>query len=360
VNAPAPPLGVAFVLASFAGGGAERVLLNLARALPPERFAVRLVVLDGRGPLAALVPAGMPADALARPRLRGALLPLAAALRRARPDAVVSTLGYLNLALLGLRPLLHRPVRLVVREANMPAATLAAMPWPGAARLAYRRLYPAADAVLAPSHAVARALAGAAGLAASAIRVLPNPVDVAAIRAAAAPVRYPGPGRRLVAAGRLVPQKGFDRLVRAAAALGSDDRLTILGEGPERAALAALAASLGVADRVAMPGFLPLPWPHLAGADALVVPSRWEGMPNAALEALACGTPVVATAESGGLAELAAEAPPGAVAVVPAAGLASALAAVRPAPAAALRASLLPPRYGLEAAAAAFAAVLAP
>lgn len=353
---------VAFVLPSFAGGGAERVLLNLARALPRERFAVRLVVLDAAGPLAAEVPPDVPVDDLGCRRLRAALVPLAGALRRARPDTVVASLGYLNLAVLALRPTLHRPVRIVVREANVPAATLAATPVPALTGWAYRTLYPTADAVVAASGAVAEALASLAGLARADIHVLPNPIDVAAVRAAArSPTRAPGPGRRFVAAGRLVQQKGFDRLIRLVPSLPADDRLTILGGGPERAGLADLARSLGVAERVAMPGFVAPPWAHMAGADAVLLPSRWEGMANAALEALACGTPVVATPEAGGIAELAAEAPMGAVTVA-AMGetFAVALAAVHPDTHAAARPSLLPERYGLNAAAVAFAAVLAP
>ena len=110
-----------------------------------------------------------------------------------------------------------------------------------------------------------------------------------------------------------------------------------------------------------MPGFVAAPWAHMAGADAVLLPSRWEGMANAALEALACGTPVVSTPEAGGVAELAAEAPIGAVTVV-AMGEAfvAALAAMHTGTHVAARPSLLPERYGLNAAAVAFAAVLAP
>jgi glycosyltransferase involved in cell wall biosynthesis len=354
------PVPVAVVMASFAGGGAERVLLNLVRALPRMRFAPRLIVLDGAGPLAALVPPDVPVDDLRRPRLRDGLLPLLGTLRCARPRVVLSTMGYLNLAVLALRPLLHGPVRIVVREANSPAASLAATNRPRAAAWACRRLYPKADAVVAGSRAVVRELAGLTGL--GRIAVLPNPVDVAAVRAAAArPAREPGPGRRFVAAGRLVPQKGYDRLIRLLPALAPEDHLTILGEGPARDALMALAIEVGVADRIAMPGFAPAPWAAMAGADALVLPSRWEGMPNAALEALACGTPVLATPEAGGIAELAAEAPPGAVTIAaPDDAFAAALLAVRPAPPQGLRPSLLPARYALDAAVEAFTAVLEP
>ena len=99
----------------------------------------------------------------------------------------------------------------------------------------------------------------------------------------------------------------------------------------------------GAADRIRFAGFEPEPWPFYAGADAVLVPSRWEGLPNVALEALACGTSVIATPESGGIAEVAAAAPPGAVTIAPwGDAFRSALANVVPSPVDDTRPSLLP------------------
>ena len=63
-------------------------------------------------------------------------------------------------------------------------------------------------------------------------------------------------------------------------------------------------------------GFYDNPWRWYAGADAFLLPSYWEGMPNVALEALACGVPVIATADSGGIREVKQQAPVGAITVV--------------------------------------------
>ena len=70
---------------------------------------------------------------------------------------------------------------------------------------------------------------------------------------------------------------------------------------------------LGIVERVRFVGFTDNPWSLMAGADALLLASRWEGLPNVALEALACGTPVIATSESGGIEELVRASPNGAV-----------------------------------------------
>jgi glycosyltransferase involved in cell wall biosynthesis len=97
--------------------------------------------------------------------------------------------------------------------------------------------------------------------------------------------------------GRLNPQKDFGTLLRAFAALRREReaRLIVLGEGEEREALARLAAELGVANDVDMPGFADNPYAHMSKAALFVLSSRFEGLPTVLVEAMACGTPVVAT-----------------------------------------------------------------
>src|SRR3546814_13739221 len=94
-----------------------------------------------------------------------------------------------------------------------------------------------------------------------------NPVDHRRIAELAAdPPAFTPAGTYIVAAGRLVPNKNFPLLLRAYAEAAPRERLVILGEGPERGALEALAASLGIAGRVAMPGFVANPFAVVARA----------------------------------------------------------------------------------------------
>jgi glycosyltransferase involved in cell wall biosynthesis len=102
--------------------------------------------------------------------------------------------------------------------------------------------------------------------------------------------------RRILTLARMMPQKRLDVLLTAFARVKrQDSRLTILGDGPERPRLEALAKSLNIADRVEMPGFVEQVLPWLRDADLFVLSSDYEGLPAAVFEALACNVPVVTT-----------------------------------------------------------------
>lgn len=310
------PDRIYFVLPSLACGGAERVALTLLENLDRSRYAPELIVFSAADSPAALIPPNVPLHVLGRKRLRYALPALVRLLRQHRPATIFSTLAHVNLAIAAARPFLPRGTRLIIREANLPSLGLQAQPFPPLFALAVRLLYPASDRIIASSRRMADELENRFRIPRARLAVLPNPVDVNAIRSRIQEVLYPArEGPRFVAAGSLDRQKGFDRLIEAMPSVTPDARLIILGDGPERVSLMNLAQRLGLADRVVFPGFQPNPWEWYAIADAFVMPSRWEGMPNAALEALACGTPVIATPESGGLAEVSQAAPEGAVTI---------------------------------------------
>lgn len=294
---------IVFVLPSLAGGGAERVVLNLVRLVDRNSFQPILLLQDASGPLSDKLGDDFPLVSLGRPRLRNALPALVSELRHIRPVCIFSTFTHLNLPLLAVRPLLGG-ASIIVREANLPSLSLARMPWPGGFRAGCRWLYPTADSVVASSARMRDELLGMK-VSNEKICILPNPVDVQSLRRAAEPARrVAGKGLRFVAVGRLVPQKGFDRLIDALAEMPEDCHCTILGEGPERERLILQTRQRGVEDRILFQGFVDNPAPWISGADAFLMPSRFEGMPNSALEALALGTPVIATPEAGGLAEV--------------------------------------------------------
>jgi glycosyltransferase involved in cell wall biosynthesis len=353
------PVKLVFVLPDLGRGGAQRVMLTLARSVNRAQFDPSILIIGRADDFAPELPDGIPVERLNAARLRGSLFRLAMALRRIRPEIVVSTLGYVNLGLLGLRPLIGRNVKVIVREANVVETTLSSMPRWFPARRLYQRLYPRAAMIFAQTQDIRNQLASIAPSAAARIEILPNPVDEDELRRRASrPTRVSGDGLRLVAAGRLTHQKGFDRLVELMPALPPDAYLTIFGEGPQRAELETRIEQLGIHDRVSLAGFTRDIASAIAGADLFVLPSRWEGLPNVVLEALALGTPVVASEDSR-IEDIAAAAVPGALTIAPVNGaFVAAIAAHKPAAVPSLRPSLLPVRYRQDAVAAEFNALL--
>lgn len=169
-------------------------------------------------------------------------------------------------------------------------------------RRTWRRLLSAADVVTGCSQQVVdEAIAAYGSELASKARVIRNGTDIARVRAAE-------PERRqrayVLGIGRFVPQKGFDVLIDAfgrAADARPDVELVIAGDGPERAALEARAAASPVADRIVFVGGVPAEraFSLFRGALGFVLSSRHEPQGIVVVEAMAAGTPVIATRVGG-------------------------------------------------------------
>ncbi len=299
---------------TLSGGGSERVVVHLANHLDRERFEVTLMLGRRRGPLlGAVAPHVRVQQVYARHTLKAGLL-LARRLFETRPQVMLSTLGFGFSAALARR-IAGVPTRLIVRESNMPSLS-----WQNAARRSRGRAltmrwnkwvgYRGADRVVCQSRAMAADIAAHFPEVAGKLCCIGNPVDIDLVQRLAEsepPAWPPAPGRHLVAVGRLAWQKGYDLLlpaVREALVSHPELHLTILGKGAERESLDAQAAQLGIRERVHFLGFVENPYAYLARADALVLTSRYEGLPNVVLEAHALGVPVIATDAPGGTGEV--------------------------------------------------------
>jgi len=319
-------LDILLILPSTDAGGAERVTLTLANGLRAAGMRPRLLLTHRSGALQQMLDTRVPVTESGRARLRAAVPGLIRAVRDDPPDVIFATHTHVNLALCGIRSWLPRSTRLVLREPIFAPVTLEGRStrW---TRRAQRAFYPRADLLLASSEVMANDLRA---LTRRTVEVLPNPVDQQALRAKASvshgeaerslepdTPRDVGDGRLFVSIGRLARQKATDDLLRAfSTAAKSEDRLVIFGEGPDRARLEGLIVELRLTDRVELRGVRPDHLRTLAAADLLVLASHEEGMPNAVLEALAVGTPALATTDLVTLGDLSRSAPPGAVRLV--------------------------------------------
>lgn len=275
------------------GASVTLALLDRAPEAYSPRDAVRIVRLDCRG------------------RMLSSVHQVAALVAREKPDILLSFLTRSNGAAILASRRAH--LRCVVSERVNTSSHLGNGLKGRMLRLMVRLLYPRADAVVAVSQGVADELARTYHVLPSRLDVIHNPVDLDGLQDMGRRVpEMPLPLDFLVSVGRLAPNKAFDVLIRAFAAQPVGERhLVILGEGPERPRLAALARDLGVTDRVIMPGYVGNPHAVIARAAAYASASRSEGFPNALVEAMALGRPVIATDCASGPSEILASRPQG-------------------------------------------------
>lgn len=294
---------IAFFIPTLGGGGAQRVVVNLANALVGAvSRPIHVVLVSKSGPFAEMLDSRVAIVDLGCRRTAWSVPGLTRYLRRERPQVVMSSMNYANAVCALAHRLAGRPGRLVLREAtifqlqnprprgaNRPTLLLAAM------RVTYRW----ADTIVANSVDTKESLL-AAGIGRGAHHVvIGNPVAVDDPAEHPEPTGSPRPF--VCGIGRLVADKGFDVLLEAMAKCRFEDwHLVLLGEGPERAFLMNRAAELGLEQRVHLPGFQTHPAAYLREAELFVLSSRWEGFGNVLVEALAAGVPIISTDCPGG------------------------------------------------------------
>jgi glycosyltransferase involved in cell wall biosynthesis len=296
---------IAFVIPSLGAGGAERVATLLANEWSRVGHHVTLVTFDkpGTEPFFPLGPSvSLHALSASAAETLSAKLGTNAArvsrlrslLRKLRPDVVLAFMTEANVIALWASRGLGVPV--VISERNQPDR-----PGLGSARKLARRLtYPFASAMVMQTEAIA---SWAKARFRVPIHVIPNPVRVGDDDR----LRENSGVQFVTSLGRLAPQKGFDTLIKSFAAVAGKHQnwhLVIYGEGPDRPLLEGARAESGCADRISLPGLTRDAAEALGKASLFVLPSRFEGYPNALLEALAQGLPVLATNCPGGTAEI--------------------------------------------------------
>ena len=304
---------IAIFLQNLAGGGADRMMLNLANGIAERGINVDLVLSRAEGVYLANVAQGVRVVDLGVRRTLFSVPFLARYLRRERPTALLSALVHVNVAAILAARLARTKARIVISE-RAPISRNAGSAASTFVRLAHRSvpwLYPLADGIVAVSQGVAEDLARFGRLPLDRIVAINNPVVTGSLeRQASEPVDHPwfaaGAPPVILGVGRLAAVKDFATLLRVFAKVRRERtaKLMILGEGPERRALEALVQELDLTQDVEMPGFVDNPYAVMARAAVLVLSSRWEGSPNVLVEAMACGTQVVVTDCPGGAAEI--------------------------------------------------------
>ena len=326
---------LAIFIPSLAGGGVARVMLHLAKAFAASGHQVDLLLCQTKGAFLDTVPPNIHVIALkpssnlvsrlhvlmANPGfvlqlLLPILLPIKAPktirylsdlttyLVQQQPDVLLSAKTHTNLVAIWARKMANVQTRVVVSErSTMSTVIEQSQKWRWRFALSLiRKVYPQADLVVAVSRGVAEDISSYTGLSKNRMATIYNPMLTEHIQAQSnLPVSHPWFNQKeipiILAVGRLVPAKDFPTLLKAFAHLRAKRpaRLVILGEGRERTTLEKLALQLGIDSDLSLPGFADNPYAFMSKATAFVLSSRLEGLPNALIEALACGCPVIST-----------------------------------------------------------------
>lgn len=298
-------------------GGTQRVAVTYANA-SCERRPTYLLSLDGDGCAYDLHPDVIFESLGARVRKRRVARSVVGALRTAAfagriravgPSHVVTFLARTNLANVVIRRSRFVSYRAVLCERNFNSIQYAETRSGRALLLAMRTLYPWADMVTANSEALADDLVESFRVRRHAIRVVPNPVDLTRFRGGDHVDRPHGPRTAPVVLyiGRLIPQKDMETWIHAAAIVHHQEplvRFRVAGEGPCYGDLRRLTDSLGFGSALEFCGWTDQPEELLRECTCFALSSRFEGSPNAVLEAMAVGVAVVATDAPGGTSAL--------------------------------------------------------
>jgi glycosyltransferase involved in cell wall biosynthesis len=294
---------------AFEGGGAQRDMVLLCNGLAAKGVSITVLALQTEGPLRALLDPAISVVEVPGRHLRYAIPGLRRLIRGMAlgdmpPSVVLSSEASLNLCtLIAVRTLPRRSrPKLVLREVGSPSIAQDHDPYLQN-RIAYRilrRVYAYADRIITLTEGARRDLTQNFAVPEEMISVMLTNAVVPAAAADRIALWDGETGRErdlIVSVGRLSPEKDQRTLIRAMTLLPATSawRLAIVGDGPERPALEALARSCGLDGRVVFTGQVADPFAWMMRARVAVCASVYEGLCNAIIEALACGTPVVST-----------------------------------------------------------------
>lgn len=294
---------------SLDGGGAEKHLLRFITALDKTVFEPSLALTRTGGAFEHLLPETVPLYPLSTGKYKSstirmvrAIKPLRQLIKETRPDILYSVMDYANVvALAAVQGLDYSPV-MVLSVQNTPSQAYGR----SGNHLGHfflkvmRFMYPHADGIIALSQGVASDLLHFTPSISGQLQVIYNAgVDAELLQSLEEPIEEELPlnAPLIVACGSLTEQKGFGYLLEAFASVRQvlPACLWIVGEGSKRVDLEQKIKQLNLLDSVRLLGFKSNPYKYMAAAQVFVLSSLWEGFGNVVVEAMACGTPVIAT-----------------------------------------------------------------
>jgi len=280
----------------------------IASGLADDGYDVDLVLAQKSGPYLDEIGEKVRVVDLGAKRLLWSVPKLRSYLKREQPMVLMSTIGFMNVGAVVAAKLSGCGCRLILREANTSASMSVFARGPGslfhrAADLFRPFFYRRADGLVAVARQLEDDLVENVGQERAKIRTIYNPTLTPDFweKSQASPddaSLIPEEGELILAVGRLWEQKDYPTLLEAFRRLRKSRptaNLLILGEGPDRRKLEKQIEAMGLNGAVKMPGFVSNPFPYMRKADLFVLSSKFEGLPNSLIQALACGCQIVST-----------------------------------------------------------------
>jgi glycosyltransferase involved in cell wall biosynthesis len=295
-----------FVAASLAGGGAERVVVNLINHLDKDKYDISLVLFEDKQDYRKELHVPLKVICLNK-KNRWDFLKLIFRLREAirdhRPAVVISVLYYSNIVVVLASLFLKRDFKIILGEHNYPSAYLSKVRLSRLKRTMMLFAYRKADKIISVSGQIEKNIVECFKIKPGIIKTIHNPIPIDSIEgkieeSVCDNLFSEKNAQSIIAVGRLTLQKRFDTLLRAFSLVKKKQdniRLIILGKGILKEELEHLAKKLNISNWVNFVGFKSNPYAWIAKADIFVLSSDYEGFPMVLLEAMACGTPVIST-----------------------------------------------------------------
>ena len=278
------------ILPSYSVGGAEKVLLSYYKYFKSSKINLKLLVINSKGPNS---------DFLNKNKIElkfnkfiYSLPTLIKIIKKENYNFIISTFPHISALVLLTKYIRLHNCKIIIRQPNIIEASLTGTFKLFLLKHIYKKLIKYADAVIVTSnHMLEEARKNK--VLEKKIFFITNPIDLRKTRLDIQPYRAKGEKTKLIFVGRLVYQKGIDRILYLFKKINNLE-LLLIGDGIEKKKLQSKVKELKIEKNVKFLGFKKKPFKYIAGADYFILPSRWEGLPNCVIESLALGTPVIA------------------------------------------------------------------
>ncbi|CAN5408275.1 hypothetical protein BH11BAC1_BH11BAC1_21480 [soil metagenome] len=302
---------VAFMVGSLRMGGAERMMIHTANQLA-KHVQVSFLSLTGGAELKPELQNNVRLISFDKNKTLAAIPPILKFLKSEKPDVLISTQIHVNLVAMLLKIVFRAKTKIILREATSPGAQFMNFrdARSRAVKSMVKMLYPKADAIVAICEAVKVNLIEHRFAKMEQVTVIFNPVFnqhlIEGMKAEADDEFFHAGVPVIISSGRLAPVKNFSLLIESFQKLlqKQDARLIIIGEGSERSKLQSLITELGLTAKVKLIGMKLNPYPYLKKSTVYVLTSLFEGLPNALIEAMACGLQLISVDCPGGSREV--------------------------------------------------------